>query len=128
MPLIEENMTADALSQDLEITAGRMVDKKNPLIELKKFVEVISGNLEHGKMIEGDITKFGEYFKDEKKPKEVSIKNFITDFKSFQNLFSIESYMFGQLDSIKHRKKMQAVDDLLKNNSSEETQTAKEFG
>lgn len=105
MPLIEENMTSDSLQQDLEITAVK-VDKKNPLIELKKFVLVIVGNIPDGKMLEGDITKFAGYFKDDKKPTEIRIKKFIEDFKSFNNLFKIEAYMFGQLEAIKHKKKL----------------------
>ena len=105
MPLIEENMTSDSLQQDLEITAVK-VDKKNPLIELKKFVLVIVGNIPDGKMFEGDITKFAGYFKDAKKPTDVSIKKFIEDFKSYDNLFKIETYMFGLLESIKHKKKL----------------------
>ena len=105
MPLIEENMTSDSLQQDLEITAVK-VDKKNPLIELKKFVLVIVGSIPDGKMLEGDITKFAGYFKDDKKPTDVSIKKFIEDFKSYNNLFKIEAYMFGQLDGIKHKKKL----------------------
>ena len=89
----------------MEITAVK-VDKKNPLIEIKKFVQVISGNIPDGKMFEGDITKFAAFFKDDKKPTDVSIKKFINDYKSYNNLFKIESYMFGALDGITHKKKL----------------------
>ena len=128
MPLIEEDMATQSLEQDLLITAGKQLDKKNLLITLKGFVTVLSGSIPDGRMMEADITKFGGFFKDEKKPTEVSIKKFLNDYSSYQTLYKIESYMFGLLESVMHNKKMQTVDGLIIRDSQDTTQTGKEFG
>jgi hypothetical protein len=125
-PLIDEQVSADKL--ELDFNASSKLDKKNPIISLKLFTEIIVGSYATGKLMEGDISKLGGYYKDEKNPLMMNVKKFLESYNSFCQIFNIETYLFGQIENIQHKKKLQSIEGLFQRDSKDEYLSAQDFG
>ena len=110
-PLIDEQVSADKL--ELDFNASSKLDKKNPLVSLKIYTEVIVGSYATGKFMEADILKLGGFFKDEKNPLMMDISKFLNAYNSFCQIFNIETYLFGQIENIQIKKKLPSIEGLL---------------
>jgi hypothetical protein len=73
------------LQLDFEVTAKlKEADKKDPMVPIKVFVEVLMGSFADGKFMETDIMKLGGWYRDEKKPEVIKVKNFLKGYESYQ--------------------------------------------
>ena len=117
--LLMEDVQVSALELDLTVS-GKSKDKKNPLVPIKVFAEVIMGSFPNGKMMEADITKLGHFYKDEKTPTSVRVKKFSEGYADYERLFKIETYLFGGLHAIQHKRKLNDIKSLIMRDSKDE--------
>ncbi len=58
----------------------------------------------------------------------LDVDKFLKAFNSFIQIFNMETYLFGQIETIQYRKKVKSILGMLQRDSKDEFLTAQEFG